>query len=117
MEAPRKKTLYENIHALRLKPDTCNVGLHYKNQSDVEIMQAAEQGVPIEDIAKTHKRTPRAIQIRIINIALDIMKQRDLSLEDISRKYHIKLTLLSRHYQRKCERERHTLNLIKNACK
>ena len=95
MDAPRKKTLYENIHALRQKPETCKVGLHYTSQSDVDIMREAELGTPIADIAKTQKRTPRAIQIRIINLALDIMKKRNLSLEDISRMYHIKITLLS----------------------
>lgn len=116
MEPPRKKTIYENIHALRQKPATCKLGLHYSRQSDMEIMQAAERDVPVAEIAKAQKRTPRAIQIRIINIALAIMEQHDdLSLEDISRKYHIKMSLLSRHYQRLCERKHHTLSLIKHA--
>lgn len=118
MERPRKKTIYENIHALRQKPATCKLGLHYSGESDMEIMLAAEQDIPLEEIAKIQKRTPRAIQIRIINIALAMMKQYDnLSLEDLSKKYHIKLSLLSRHYQRMCEREQRTLDLIKSACK
>lgn len=116
MEAPRKKTLYENIHALRQKPDTSNVGLHYTDKGNMDIMKAAEQGTPIEEIAKAHKRTPRAIHLRIITIALEIMKQRDLSLEDISRMYHLKLTTLSRHYQRMCEREQKKVSFIRNAC-
>ena len=73
MEPPRKKTIYENIHALRQKPATCKLRLHYSRQSDMEIMQAAERDVPVAEIAKAQKRTPRAIQIRIINIALAIM--------------------------------------------
>lgn len=112
---PRKKTLYENIHALRQKPATSKVGLHYDSYDDVYIMDEAERGTPIEEIAKVQKRTPRAIQLRIIFIALDIMKQRNMSLEEISRRYHIKLTLLSRHYQRACEKERHTNQFIRNA--
>lgn len=117
MEPPRKKTIYENIHALRQKPETCKLGLHYSNASDAEIMKAAEQDIPLEEIAKAQKRTPRAIQIRIINIALAMMKQYNhLSLEDLSRRYHIKLSLLSRHYQRMCEREQRTTELIKKSC-
>lgn len=117
MEAPRKKTLYENIHALRQKPETCKVGLHYNSDSDMNIMKEAELGTPIEEIAKTQKRTPRAIKIRIINIALQVMKQRNLSLEDISRMYHINIKMLSRHYQRMIEREDQVLRLIKDSCK
>ncbi len=116
MEPPRKKTLYENIHALRKKPETSKVVLLYSCENDVYIMQEAEKGTPIDDIAKTQKRTPRAIQLRIIHIALKIMRRDNLSLEQISRKYNIKLTVLSRHYQRLCEKNRATIDFMRNAC-
>lgn len=115
MEPPRKKTLYENIHALRKLPETAKVGLLYSSENDVEIMREAEKGTPIEDIAKAQKRTPRAIQLRIIHIAIKIMRRFDLSLEQISRKYHIKLTLLSRHYQRFCEKDKEKVDFMRNA--
>lgn len=113
MAPPRKKTIYENIHALRQKPATSKLGLHYSPDDDAYIMDEAERGTPIEEIAKVQKRTPRAIQLRIIFIAIDLIKQRNMSLEEVSRKYHIKLTLLSRHYQRACEKKMHTNDFIR----
>lgn len=117
MDGSHRKTIYENIHALRQKPETCKLGLKYCSESDAEIMVAAEQGTPIHEIAKAQKRTPRAIQIRIINIALGLMKRYNLSLEDVSRRFHINPTLLSRHYQRMVEKEHHVRSFVRNAVK
>lgn len=79
-------------------------------------MRQAELGTPIEEIAKYQKRTPRAIKIRIINLALQIMRQREWSLEDISRMYHINIKLLARHYQRMIERDHQVTDYIKKSC-
>lgn len=115
MTQPRKKTIYENIHALRQKPPTSKVGLHYSPQDDVYIMDEAKRGTPIQEIAKVQKRTPRAIQIRVIFIALDFMKQHNMSLEEVSRMFNVKLTLLSRYHQRAYEKKMQTTDFIKNA--
>lgn len=112
----RRKTLYENIHALRKKPATSRVGLHYADENDEYIMKEAANGTSIEEIAKVQRRTPRAIQTRIIMNAIKLMQLRNLSLQDVSNMYNVKITLLSRHYQRVCEREREITKLIRDTC-
>lgn len=115
MQKPRK-TLYENIQALRKFSETERVGHLYSEQNDIDIIQDALNGVSISQIAKKQKRTVSAIRQRIVMFAVNDMKLNNLTLNEISRKYHMKITLLSSYYQRVCEKENKVTKYIRDIC-
>lgn len=110
------KSLYENVQELRKKPATAYVGMRYSKADDKEIMQQAADGVSIDEIARSQKRTIQAIRNRIAILALRMMKEHGLALEDISRMYNINMILLTRIYQRECEKEAWVTRMIRDAC-
>lgn len=112
----QRKTLYENVQALRKQPATSSVGDRYMTENDKTIIKDALDGVPIDEIAKKQKRTISAVRVRIFMHAIEHMKLHNCSLEDVSRIYHVKLSLLSTYYQRVCEKEWGVSRVIREAC-
>lgn len=111
-----RRSLYENIQALRLKPPTARVGDHYKLDEDQDILAEAANGTSLDDIAKKYKRTTRAIRMRVVMYAVQMMQTYNLSVEQASRMYNLKPFLVARQYQRVCEDKHRTNQLIKDAC-
>lgn len=111
-----RKTLYENIQALRLKPPTARVGDHYKLDEDNDILAEAANGTPFNDIAKKYKRTTRAIRTRVVMYAVQMMQSHDLTVEQVSYFYNLKPFLVARYYQRVCKEKQKVQQTIRDAC-
>lgn len=107
-------SLYENVQALRKKPETARVGTRYSKEDDENIMKQAAEGIPVTEIAASQKRTVKAVKHRIAMLAVKEMKGRGLTLKEISRMYHINMVLLSHVYQRECERDQYVTNMMRS---
>ena len=116
MKPPPRTTLYENIQNLRTKPDTARVGFPYTRANNVEMMEDAEKGVSVEEIAKKQKRTVKAMRQRIAMHAARIMILYDVGLQAISEKYHVDIDLLDKEHQKLCFKERKIATLFREMC-
>jgi hypothetical protein len=79
-------------------------------------MRQAEEGVPIDEIALSQKRTVKAIKERIAMLAVNTMMRRGLSLQEASRMYNIDIVLLSRTYQSERDKMRKKTKMMRDAC-
>lgn len=109
-------SLYENVQAARKRPETSRVGMRYSEQDDIQMMQQASEGIPINAIAKSQKRTLKAIKHRIATLAVGIMIHRDISMEETSRLFNIDMVTLSRAYADDIEHTRCMTKLIRDSC-
>lgn len=115
MDNSRRKTLYENIHALRKHPCTSRVGHLYSDKNDTDIMEDAAKGRSIADIAKKQKRTVNAIKLRIIINAVKEMQLRRLNLHDVCCMYNISdAAALERHYRRVCDKQTEVTKMFRH---
>lgn len=109
-------SLYENVQAARLKPETERVGMRYSTEEDADILRQAADGVSVNRIALKHKRTVRATRERIAMLVVKIMIRDHLTLKEASSMYHVNMVLLSRTYQHERERIRQATKTIRDTC-
>jgi len=110
-------SLYDNVQAARKKPETSRVGFRYSEEDDIDIMKQAADGVPVNLIAKAHKRTVRAMKERIAMIAVrSVIADKTKTLHEVSRMYHINPILLYRVYSEEKDKIKQTTNYIRDSC-
>ena len=85
---------------LREQPNTARVGIKWTEEEDNDVMKEALDGMNLHDIAKKHERTIGGIKIRIMNNLLTIMKDRNLSIQDLQKPVYISVEDLENHKQR-----------------
>lgn len=108
-------SLYENVQAARKRPETARVGLRYSAQDDQTMLQQSADGVPLERIALSQKRTTRAIQHRIAMLVVKIIMDEGMTLKEASQMYNVNIVLLSRTYQHERERIRLVTKTVRQA--
>lgn len=79
------------LSALRNNPDTSRAGMKWTESENTELMERAVQGMNIDEIAKTHKRTVTGVKARIMSNALTMMKSQNMTMEEASIYVHIPL--------------------------
>jgi hypothetical protein len=92
--------MYMSMKNLREQPNTARVGIKWTEEEDNDVMKEALDGMNLHDIAKKHERTIGGIKIRIMNNLLTIMKDRNLSIQDLQKPVYISVEDLENHKQR-----------------
>lgn len=90
---------------LRENPDTARAGMNWTDEENAELMKRATSNMQIKDIAFLHKRTIGGIKSRIMLNALDMVKDNNMTLEDVSKLVHIPLQMLEKYKKRQDDKK------------
>ena len=71
--------MYKSMQKLREQPETARTGIRWEDEENQELMKRINEGMNLEDIAKTHQRTITAVKSRVMSNALNIMKENKMS--------------------------------------
>jgi len=97
-------SFYSRLIALREQPDTARAGVKWTEEENEQLMKEVTDGMDLDDVAKKHQRTVTGVKSRVMTNALTIMKDRDLSLQDVAHLVHISVKELEHHKQRQDEK-------------
>ena len=89
---------------LREHPETARAGLKWEEEESQELMNRIKDGVSLEDIANTHKRTVSGVKNRIMTNALNILKEKKISLDEVSKLVNISVFDLE-NYKEKIDKK------------
>ena len=96
--------MYNNIKILREQPETARTGLKWDEKEIQELMNRIKDGMSLEDIANTHKRTVGGVKNRIMTNALNIMKEKKISFDEVSKLVNISVFDLE-NYKEKIDKK------------
>lgn len=78
------------IKTLKEQPETARVGVKWTEKENEQLMtKVMEDGIDIDEVAKEHQRTVGAVKSRIMMNALKMMKDRDITLQEVAKLVHI----------------------------
>ena len=81
--------MYNNIKALKEKPETANAGLRWSDDEIKELLSKVENNVNLTEIANTHKRTLNSIIGKLLNIAEKLINEDELDIKIVSKKVNL----------------------------
>ena len=87
------------MQKLREQPETARAGIKWGEEESQELMKHLNDGMSLEDIAKTHQRTVIGVKNRIMTNALHIMKEKRMSLDEVSKLVNISVFDLENYKQ------------------
>ena len=96
--------MYNSMKILREYPETARAGLKWDEEESQELMNRIKDGMSLEDIANTHKRTVSGVKNRIMTNALNIMKEKKISLDEVSKLVNISVFDL-KNYKEKIDKK------------
>jgi hypothetical protein len=96
--------MYNNIKILREHPETARAGLKWEEEESQELMNRIKDGMSLEDIANIHKRTVSGVKNRIMTNALNILKEKKISLDEVSKLVNISVFDLE-NYKEKIDKK------------
>jgi len=70
-------------------------GMRWSTEDHNKMLELAENGQTVEDIAEELKRTAGGVYVRIMNHAVKCIKKDNTDIEVIATKYHLNLEKLS----------------------
>lgn len=97
-------TFYGRLSVLREQPDTARAGMKWTEEENNELMKAIMEGVDLEEVSKKHKRTVTGVKSRVMTNALQMIKDRDLTLHDVAELVHISIEDLTIHKKKQDEK-------------
>jgi hypothetical protein len=90
---------------LREQPETARAGLKWDEEESQELMKHINDGMSLEDIAKTHQRTIIGVKNRIMANVLNIMKENtSMSFDEVSKLVNISVFDLQ-NYKEKIDKK------------
>jgi hypothetical protein len=98
--------LNSRIQYLKEQPETARTGIKWTEEENQELMNRINDGMSLEDIAKTHLRTVTAVKSRIMSNALNIMKEKELSFDEVSKLVKISVNDLENYKQEQEEKQK-----------
>ena len=98
--------MYTNLQKLREQPETARAGIKWTEEESQELMNRINEGISLEDIAKTHQRTIIGVKNRIMTNALNIMKEKELSFDEVSKLVNISVDDLENYKQELEEKQK-----------
>lgn len=84
---------------LKNQPETIRVGLKWSKEEDAKLMKQVYDGIKLDVITKNHQRTINGVKSRIMLNALNVMKEKELSLEEVSKLVNISIVDLNNFKQ------------------
>ena len=92
--------MYNSFKILREQPETARTGIKWTLEESQELMKHINDGMSLEDIANTHKRTVGGVKNRIMTNALNIMKENEsMSFDEVSKLVNISVFDLENYKQ------------------
>ena len=98
--------MYNSFKILREQPETARTGIKWTEDESQELMKHINDGMSLEDIANTHKRTVGGVKNRIMTNALNIMKEKKISLDEVSKLVNISVFDLENYKQYQDNKEK-----------
>jgi hypothetical protein len=87
------------MQKLREQPETARAGIKWTEEESQELMKHLNDGMSLEDIAKIHQRTVSGVKNRIMLNALNIMKEKKISFDEVSKLVNISVFDLENYKQ------------------
>jgi len=82
--------LHSRISILKEQPETARAGVKWTEEENNQLMtKVIEDGIDVDEVAKEHQRTVGAVKSRIMMNALNMMKERDITLQEVAKLVHI----------------------------
>jgi hypothetical protein len=97
---------YQRIQYLKEQPETARTGIKWTFEENEELMKRINDGMSLEDIAKNHQRTITAVKSRVMMNALNIMKEKELTFEEVSKLVNISVDDLENYKQHQEEKQK-----------
>jgi hypothetical protein len=91
--------LNSRIQYLKEQPETARTGIRWEDEENQELMKRINEGMNLEDIAKTHQRTITAVKSHVMSNALNIMKEKEISFDEVSKLVNISVDDLENYKQ------------------
>ena len=88
-------SFYSRLNALREQPDTARAGVKWTEEENNQLMKEVMDCMDLDEVAKKHQRTITGVKSRVMTNALTMMKDSDLTLQDVAKLVHISERLLS----------------------
>lgn len=85
---------------MRDQPATARVGVKWTKEENEQLMKEVMDGMNLHDVAKKHYRTVTGVKLRVMSNALNMMTNRDLTLQDVAKTVYISVEDLENHKQR-----------------
>ena len=99
--------MYNSFKILREQPETARTGMKWTEDESQELMKHINEGMSLEDIANTHKRTVGGVKNRIMTNALNIMKENEsMSFDEVSKLVNISVFDLENYKQYQDNKEK-----------
>ena len=74
--------MYQNILKLKGNPETANVGKRWSDEDINQLLFQRKNDMPLEEIAKFHKRTYSSIKSKLLHYAVSLLDTK--SIEEAS---------------------------------
>lgn len=79
----------QRFQGLRENPETSRAGMIWTAEEDKELMLRVYADVPLDELAKMHRRTVTGVKARVMQNALEMMDKEGLGIEETSQRVHI----------------------------
>jgi hypothetical protein len=103
-------SLYSKKQNFEIYPDTARTCIKWSDDENRVLMKQIYNGIRLEDIAQYHQRTFIAVKYHVMKNAFNIMKEKNISLEEISKLVNISVNDLKKYKQYQ-EEKRNKLSL------
>ena len=97
-------------HNFKKHPETARTCIQWSDDDNRVLIKQIYNGMRLEDIAQYHQRTIIAVKYHIMENALDIMKEKYISFEEVSKLVNISVDDLKKYKQYQ-EEKRNNLSL------
>ena len=87
--------MYQNILKLKGNPETANVGKRWTDDEVTELLLQRKNDMPLEDIAKFHKRTYSSIKSKLLHYAVSLLDTK--SIEEASEIIKLSIPCIKEH--------------------
>ena len=89
--------MYNNIKALKEKPETANVGMRWSEDEIKTLLNEIENNTNMTAIAINHKRTLGSITSKLLNIAEQLINNDGLDINNVSKKVNLSIEDINEH--------------------
>lgn len=98
-------SFHTRLNAPKEHPATVRAGVKWNDEENEELMKEVMDGMNLNDVANKHQRTFTAVKYRVMANAMIMMKDRDLTIQDVSKLVHISVEDLEHHKQKQEQKE------------
>jgi ATP-dependent DNA helicase PIF1 len=95
--------MYQNILKLKGNPETANVGKRWTDDDINQLLLQRKNDMPLEDIAKFHKRTYSSIKTKLLHYAISLLDTK--SIEEASEIVKLSVPCIKEHMNKETSKK------------